>query len=489
MRPSRRLGTAGFLTIAAVAWGPAAEAVPSGSRGCEGTGKFTFTVRESQGGNTTFQRDFSINILKDDLSVRVRNYHEGPGWRTYTKEWACENAAHAVVQYALVDGWDYEAKVMPAGSTLEHVNKKPDMTEWRRRVACNWARSGKIEGVKYRDHRRMTLVETRVDAVGRHHDSGHTESDSGSVREGHICWEDSQATPTGGIPPAEPAPPTRTGGAQLAVTAASCKPAPTWGPVDCPHPLHVTCWFETNGPGEVHYRVIHNGAVHKTRRVEVSTYQRHSSKEVVQVVREAPAAPAGIGGMAAAAPPPTTVRGSVQMLIDWPKLGVQRSDPELYEVTCKRPEPSSAAGPMVLAVPAPPTPQPPPAPSGPQPPAPRSKPKTQKAAPPVTTQVAVVKMADLRLGAVRKKGRGCEFEVVNDGSARSTATALRVSARGQSPVKATVPPLAPRATAWVGAKVPRGVAWRATLDPAERVAESDEKNNTLDGSGCQAAGR
>ena len=150
-----------------------------GARTCIGTGEFLFTFLQVDKNGATRQRNFKVGIREQDASVSIRYYHKGVRWKKLAKEFACFRAANMIVNLAAHNTAPWSHKQW----TVERANRQANMISWRRKVACSWAKSGKIPDIKSRSDNKVYLLETRISGVGRHPASGYRKTYATKVSE------------------------------------------------------------------------------------------------------------------------------------------------------------------------------------------------------------------------------------------------------------------------------------------------------------------
>jgi hypothetical protein len=197
--------------------------------------------------------------------------------------------------------------------------------------------------------------------------------------------------------------------------------------------LTVRAEIETNGPGRVRYRLVHNGEESEVGSLQFSKAKtwRHSWPLPVRC-NQPPAGGGGGGGMAAN--PPNVRTGTVRLEILAPASGVRASEEAAYTVTCRK------SG--NLAVPLP----------------------------------------DLVLLEAKLNESRAALRVHNRGVAGSPANRLRATRAGALASYAAVPALAAGAEKVVEIDLPPGnpnAPITFKIDPGGSVRESDETNNEL----------
>lgn len=197
--------------------------------------------------------------------------------------------------------------------------------------------------------------------------------------------------------------------------------------------LTVRAEIETNGPGRVRYRLVHNGEGSEAGSLQFSKAKtwRHSWPLPVRC-NQPPAGGGGGGGMAAN--PSNVHTGTVRLEILAPASGVRASEEAAYTVNCRK------SG--NLAVPLP----------------------------------------DLVLLEAKLDASRAALRVHNRGVAGSPATRLRATRAGTLAAYAAVPALAAGAEKVVEIDLPPGnpnAPITFKIDPGGSVRESDETNNEL----------
>ena len=106
----------------------------------------------------------------------------GLNWKKKAKESACKAASHRFVGYA----GGYTGGTIVAN--YETIKVPKNMKQWRRKVACGWAKAGRVPGIKYSKKRTVKLYETKVVATGKRDNV--VRKFDGAIREKHTCWSE-----------------------------------------------------------------------------------------------------------------------------------------------------------------------------------------------------------------------------------------------------------------------------------------------------------
>jgi len=158
-----------------------------GSRSCETTKttmRVTFVVERN--GGIVKQRDHVIGIALKDLYIRLRYFQNTTIWKKRAKERACFTAALYTTELFTRNKHPVDGN---GATTIEHVDRKPDMIAWQRSIACRYAKAGLVAGVKFRKNNKVRILNIRVDTEAKHKGSGYTKKMgvSKSVPK-YYCW-------------------------------------------------------------------------------------------------------------------------------------------------------------------------------------------------------------------------------------------------------------------------------------------------------------
>lgn len=154
-----------------------------GTRACRALGSFTFTFKEFKDGQMTKLQTYKVNIRQSDMNVVGKGWGWGINWRTKAKKEACKNAARLFTKLAA-------GKTNGDAITSNHyesIHMPPNINKWRRDVACSWARSGKVPGIKRRNGYAVKLYETLVSATAKRDNVSENDIEWAG-QEKKTCW-------------------------------------------------------------------------------------------------------------------------------------------------------------------------------------------------------------------------------------------------------------------------------------------------------------
>jgi len=487
LKPGRRAGLAIGIAVLLVsaAFPGEAEAV---RRSCRATGKFIYTFHEEVDGSFVALRTKSVNILQSDMEVVASGHYEGAA---SVCGQACEileakkRACSEATQCFLAQASGADSCVADLYTTIfETIVKPPRIDDWRREIACDYARAGQVPGLQRTDSNTVKLVETKIEATASR--DSVTDRRYSTVSESeHVCWRhiaDAIPLPKPRPEPRPIPPPPASNDLRVPfqVTGGSLEVTPSLHNGPCPTQIEVEASLTVAGQGTVRFRLNHKGGRGPIRTVafreggtqeSTATYTIGASGggggPTEGMVAQGGSGGGGIGGFQQNTAP-NEHTGWFEIEIVSPRSPFKTSEPAHYKVVCK---PTPAMAPVeLLHVPG-------------YPPGEGAGRKDRPVQPPAGAPDLVL------LSAAPGRDGSCRLVVGNTGKQPSAKTVLQLSARGQKPIDLDLPPIPPGGRHAVPVKNLGALDWLVHLDRSNAVRESDEDNNRVWIRGCREIGR
>jgi hypothetical protein len=147
------------VLVASAAFPGEAEAV---RRACRATGQLIYAFHEEVDGSFVARRTKSVNILQSDMEVVASGHYEGAAAVCgqaceilEAKKIACSEAT----QCFLAQASGADSCVADLSTTIfETIVKPPRIDDWRREIACDYARAGQVPGLQRTDSNTVKLV-------------------------------------------------------------------------------------------------------------------------------------------------------------------------------------------------------------------------------------------------------------------------------------------------------------------------------------------
>jgi hypothetical protein len=481
LKPGPRAGLAiGIAVLLASAAFPGdAEAV---RRACRATGDYLeYSFQEFVGGSIVGQRTWRVSVRPEDMeavaSTDMPTIYQA-------KASSCSAAAFCLAWLATM-----ESHVCEGTSNLKYetVRRPPGIDGWRRSLACDAVRAGKVPGLTP-DENTVKLVKTKFVAIG-HRDEVTRYSDRTVSESDHVCWDGGgiahfdpsvQFDPKG--KPSRPKPPRPASDdlrVPFQVTGGSIEVTPSLYNGPCPTQIEAEASLTVVGQGTVRFRLNHKGGRGPIRTV---TFREGGTKTSTMaytigadggggptegMVAQGGSGGGGIGGFQQNTAP-NQETGWFELEIVSPTSPFKKSEPAHYKVICK---PTPAMEPVEAQLV--------PGIGG----GGGGGRKDDPVQPPAGTPDLVL------LSAAPGRDGTCRLVVGNAGKQPSAKTVVRLSARGQKPINLDLPPIPPGGRQPVPVKNLGALDWLVHLDRSNAVHESDEDNNRAWIRGCRAIGR